>query len=596
MNLTKVMRTTVISLALAAVSLGFAQISSVVEQVSKVGNKPVPLLNFVPSGTGAYGGLTLPEFASANFRYAYTDGFNWSGKDMVDISAAAPTPGRNGEGGFWSKNVTAFSNFIVWSVAVPTSVEKFRFNLGGEFDDVVTDRGLAHSIAACVVKSAPAQLVTFHDYGNYAQPVFQALPNAVRAVDAKVLASGVSFVTTVRADGRVDYHNLFSKGGIRWSLSFPAGTILKADPSGHTYAATPTANGILVRRFDFNANPEGEVLLPTSYGDKLLDADSDPNHYFFLLTSRPNNGRRNAQVLRLNPALQVRSMSLEGDLATGKPGQMACDSDGEAYALTTSTARAVNSARLSTLDSRSFQLRWNDVRPLATGQEAGKLECSSGGAQVWANRPNATGTEGFIVDYRENGFRSINVVDGAEGGIRNGGGVGFFRVEAYGKSDVDRSFKLTSSNPDLVLPDRLVLPAGSSQVSTPISIPQGAVRRLMPVTAQDEGTKQIRTLNLVVEPWVAPTLYILLFRPNTVVGGTQAKLQFHFTGQTKGWVTAQLTSSSDGGVIVPGEVTLPHGNVCDVMLDTLPVTAKVVRQVTARVGTVTKFDYLTINP
>lgn len=335
------MKTAVFSLAMLAAAVGNAQVG-VVQQVFQVDRAPAPLLSYIPLGSGQYGGIAAPTAPGEKLRYSFGADSFWNTRELMDTTEVFGPAAHSVQPGYWSKQVTQWWTAVVFT-AISGFSEMVRVQVAGEVENVVSDQSGAQRVAAFVVKSPTPQLGTFHDYPSNRVPVLRPVPGAVRALNVNVLPSGVSFVSTLRSDGRVDYHNIFSKGGIRWSLTFPAGTIVRPDPSGHSFAATQTANGILVRRFDFNANEEGSVLLPTSLGDRLLGADADPNHYFFLLTSKPNNGRRNAQILRLNPSLQPRTMELIGDLATGKPGLLKCDKYGQVYTMVMTTKNAKNS-------------------------------------------------------------------------------------------------------------------------------------------------------------------------------------------------------------------------------------------------------------
>lgn len=585
-------------LAACLAGSAFSQTPAVTESAVRLGGNDRPqLFNLTSFGTqfGLPYGVVGPEYAGDDVRIATNGGATyWSSGNIFVRPTGVHNAARTINGPcFWTSTFDGVQTRLdMFNDPSLNQGTKYNATFPGHVNNVIV-RSRGALVSAWLVPGANPRLhLLRHETFPYSASN-QAVPGAAKLVDFQVLPSGVSFATTTRQNGTIDFRSLFSKGGVRWTLTFPAGSQVKIDPSGHTFAAVPSPLGIEIRRFDFNANHEGTVLLPLGFGDKILSASTDPNHYFFLLTSRLENSRRIPQLVRLNPALTARMHPLPGYLATGKSGVVECDEWGQAYAVTTTTTQGIMTERLAAFDTRSFLPRWQDSRALGAGEDAGNPMTASGsGLVVWGNKPTASGQQGFTRTYAETAFRSVS----AGGvGLQNGGGQGSFVLAFYGPTETDRVFNLTSNHPDCQVPATLTVPAGSTTFGIPITIPQGSTKRVMRLEAEDIETRERRGFTLVINPWVEPTMISATFVPNIVTGGTQANLRIWLNEDGKGWTIANM-SSTGPEVSVPASMQLPAGKMADVKFDTLPVAARVVRRVDVQVGSVTKSDFLTIDP
>jgi len=524
-----------------------------------------------------------------------TGGTYWNvGNGLFNSTSTYNMVSFNDQSYFWSTYEESGSTTLRLHVSTFLDADiRFSATYPVPVENVVVRASGSVVKSAWVVPGATPMLYVMRNDGISQVPVARPAPGAARVVDLQVLPTGVSFATAVSPTGWIHYYANFSNGGIRWTRSFPAGTILKVDPSGHTYAVIPSQSGLTIRRFDFNGNHEGDYQLPASFGDQILSADTDRNHYLFMLTTAKSNGRRVAQVVRVNPSLTARSQPLEGFLATGIPGNLQCDAWGQVYAVTTTTAAGIQSERTFALDSRSMIPLWDEVRTLQPGERARNMLTTTGmGLVMWGNQPIQEQMRGMVRTYAETRFRSTDI-GGAT--LTNGGGEGSVTISAYGSLDRDRVFRLTSYHPDLTLPQTVVLPAGRSSTAVPINISQGSTRRNIKVDVEDIETRQRRSASIALQPFTEPQLMSATFVPNSVTGGNQANLRVWLASDGKGWTVANLTATG-GEISIPSNVTLPKGNMAEVQFDTAPVAARVVRRVDVRIGNVTKSDFLTINP
>lgn len=301
---------------------------------------------------------------------------------------------------------------------------------------------------------------------------------------------GTPYVTTIAYDGTVNHRQLYSTGHARWHRSFPVETRVVVDTDGYTYTLRSTVDGIAVVRLDYNGNVDGQLLLPLSLGRRIDAFMIERNRYLMLVASKPTSTGRAATLVRINPAMDVRTLALEGALDAIIIPSIAADRS-QTYVCSTTAGQAPEEL-VQAVDTRYMVTRWLDRRLLGENEDPSQILASPYGLMTTNNR-NGQGISRKFIDYGFQGFYPTVV-------YAKGGGTKSLGFDWYVGRPEEHTLYFTSSDPvNCKVPESFTLSVFRNWTITAELAPV-TQRTQYRVYAYDPWTSTTRTVVLVVDP------------------------------------------------------------------------------------------------
>jgi len=152
---------------------------------------------------------------------------------------------------------------------------------------------------------------------------------------------------------------------------------------------------------------------------------------------------------------------------------------------------------------------------------------------------------------------------------------------------------LTSSNPAVVTPSTVTVPAGQTQASFTVSTQPVPNDVQATITASYRNSSKSAVLTVR-----RPRLLSINLQPESAIGGSSVTGTVSLNGPApSGGVIVSLTSSNTNAAVVPGSVTIPSGqNSAGFTVTTKPVSSSTPVTITASYGGDSKTAVLTVVP